>query len=119
MNIVRLAGILGFAGVALGAFGAHALRTRVEPRFIEIWQTGVQYHLLHVLALLALAALGQRVARPTAVAALFTAGIVIFSGSLYALVLTGQRWLGAITPMGGVAFLIGWALLAIFARRAA
>ena len=118
MNLVRTAAILGFIGVALGAFGAHALRGRVAPEMIEVWRTGVLYHLLHTLALLAVAALGPKVTRPQLVAGLFLAGIAIFSGSLYLLVLTDVRVLGAVTPLGGLAFMAGWIALAISARRA-
>jgi uncharacterized membrane protein YgdD (TMEM256/DUF423 family) len=118
MNLVRLAGSLGFVGVALGAFGAHGLKSRVRPESLDIWKTAVLYHLLHVLALLAVAALGPKVARPGLVAGLFTAGIAIFSGSLYALVLSDVRLLGAVTPLGGVAFLAGWVALVVGARRA-
>jgi uncharacterized membrane protein YgdD (TMEM256/DUF423 family) len=117
MSLVRLAGILGFLGVALGAFGAHGLRGRVAPEAIEIWKTGVLYHLVHALALLLVAALGARIGWPRVVSGLFVAGIVVFSGSLYALVLSDQRWLGAITPLGGVAFLAGWVTLAVSAGR--
>ena len=116
MNLVRLAGILGFVGVALGAFGAHALRGRVAPEMIEVWKTGVLYHLVHALALLGVALAPARIGWPRAVAGLFVAGIVVFSGSLYVLVLSGQHWLGAVTPLGGVAFLSGWAALAASAR---
>jgi uncharacterized membrane protein YgdD (TMEM256/DUF423 family) len=118
MNLVRTAAILGFIGVALGAFGAHALRGRVAPEMIEVWKTGVLYHLLHTLALLAVAALGAKVARPRLVAGLFLAGIAIFSGSLYLLVLTDVRVLGAVTPLGGLSLMAGWITLAISARRA-
>jgi uncharacterized membrane protein YgdD (TMEM256/DUF423 family) len=117
MNLVRLAAILGFVGVALGAFGAHALRGRVAPEMIEVWKTGVLYHLLHTLALLGLAALGARAGRPRLVAGLFLGGIAVFSGSLYLLVLTGVRTWGAVTPIGGLAFMAGWIALAISARR--
>ena len=116
MNLVRLGAVLGFVGVALGAFGAHGLRQRVPPEMIEVWKTGVLYHLVHTLALLLVAAFGARVGRGALVAGLFLAGIVIFSGSLYLLVLTGQRGWGAVTPLGGVAFLLGWLMLAITAK---
>jgi uncharacterized membrane protein YgdD (TMEM256/DUF423 family) len=116
MSILRLAAVLGFVGVALGAFGAHGLRNRVGPEMVEVWKTGVLYHLFHVLALLAVALAGERVRWRRPVAGLFTAGIVIFSGSLYVLTLSDQRWLGAVTPLGGVAFLAGWAALAASAR---
>jgi uncharacterized membrane protein YgdD (TMEM256/DUF423 family) len=118
MNLVRLAGSLGFVGVALGAFGAHGLKSRVGPESLDVWKTAVLYHLFHVLALLALAALGPKVARANLVAGLFTAGIALFSGSLYVLVLGELRVLGAVTPLGGVAFLAGWLLLVLGARRA-
>jgi uncharacterized membrane protein YgdD (TMEM256/DUF423 family) len=117
MNLVRLAAILGFVGVALGAFGAHALRGHVAPELIEVWKTGVLYQMIHVLALLGTAALGTRVGRPGLVAGFFLAGIALFSGSLYTLVLTGQRGWGAVTPAGGAAFMAGWIALAICNRR--
>jgi uncharacterized membrane protein YgdD (TMEM256/DUF423 family) len=116
MSLLRLAAILGFCGVGLGAFGAHGLRARVGPEMIEVWKTGVLYHLVHTLALLGVALAGDRVAWQRAVAVLFTVGIVVFSGTLYVLTLSGQRWLGAVTPLGGVAFLAGWAALAASAR---
>ena len=117
MNLVRLAGILGFVGVAFGAFGAHFLRGRVGESLIEVWKTGVLYHLVHAVALLALAALGARAGRIRIVAGLFLAGILVFSGSLYLLVLTGERRLGAVTPLGGVAFLLGWLVLFASAKK--
>lgn len=109
MNWIRIAGGIGFLGVALGAFGAHAIKARVSPEMLAIWQTGVLYHLIHALVLLALALY----ARATGAdirwgASFFLTGILIFSGSLYALVLSGVRILGAVTPLGGVALLIGW-----------
>ena len=117
MNLVRITAVLGLLGVALGAFGAHALRNRVGPDLIEVWKTGVLYQLIHTLALLGVAALGPRAGRPGLVTSLFLAGILVFSGSLYLLVLTGQRWWGAVTPLGGIAFMLGWVALAISARR--
>jgi uncharacterized membrane protein YgdD (TMEM256/DUF423 family) len=117
MSLLRLAALLGFLGVALGAFGAHGLRARVPAEMLEVWKTGVLYHLVHVLALLAVVVAGPRVKWPRLVGALFIAGILIFSGTLYALTLTGQRWWGAVTPFGGVAFLAGWLALAFSARR--
>lgn len=102
----------GFAAVALGAFGAHALNERlVANDRLDVWQTAVLYHLVHVVA--ALAALG----RSRAAAAWWLGGITIFSGSLYLLALTNVGMLGAITPIGGVAFLIGWLLLIPAALR--
>ncbi len=108
------AGVAGFLGVALGAFGAHALKSRLTPEMLAVFETGVRYQMYHVFALVAAAwAWARWPARTFAVAGgLFTAGIVIFSGSLYLLALTGSRFLGAITPLGGLAFLGGWLCLA-------
>ncbi|MCA9522524.1 MAG: DUF423 domain-containing protein [Myxococcales bacterium] len=112
----------GFLAVALGAFGAHALRSRLEPRMLEIFEVGVRYQMYHALALafvgLALARWPQNTLFPLAGWA-FVAGVAIFSGSLYVLALTGVKWLGAITPIGGVAFLVGWLSLIVAAWRAA
>jgi uncharacterized membrane protein YgdD (TMEM256/DUF423 family) len=113
MNILRIAGILGFLGVALGAFGAHALRDRLSPAALQIWNTAVLYHLLHAVALLALGLYGRATGTDLrAPSILFTVGILVFSGSLYALALSGIKPLGAITPIGGVCLLVGWALVA-------
>ena len=105
-----------FAGlaVAFGAFGAHALRASLTADDLATFEVGVRYQMYHALALLAVAWATTRWESGAVPAAgwLFVAGIVVFSGSLYVLVLTGQRWLGAVTPLGGVAFLVGWALLA-------
>ena len=100
--------------VALGAFGAHTLTGRVTPERLETFKTGVLYHMMHALALLAVSWAATQWPGWAVQAAgyLFVAGIVLFSGSLYLLVLTDTRWLGAITPLGGVAFIVGWALLA-------
>ena len=106
-----MAGLVGAVGVALGAFGAHGLKDHISPELLEIYRTGVLYHLLHAVALLAVAIAGPRLQRGALVRALFLGGIAIFSGSLYALALTGVRWLGAITPLGGVALIAGWATL--------
>ena len=106
--------LAGFLAVAFGAFGAHALRTRLSPDMLAVFETGVRYQMYHALALLLVAAAAARFGgwMVTAAGWFFTAGIVLFSGSLYALALTGVTTLGAITPIGGLAFLIGWALLA-------
>jgi uncharacterized membrane protein YgdD (TMEM256/DUF423 family) len=110
---------LACLAVALGAFGAHGLKSRVTPELLAIFETGVRYHMYHALALLAVGWQVERSASGLAVAAgwLFVAGIVVFSGSLYAMTLTGARWLGAVTPIGGVCFIAGWALLAVAAAR--
>lgn len=105
-------------GVALGAFGAHALRARVTPEMLAIWQTGVLYHLIHALVLLALALYARATGADIRWASrFFLAGILVFSGSLYALVLSGARILGAVTPLGGVALLIGWGWVCICLSR--
>ena len=105
-----------FVAVALGAFGAHALRASVGADRLAVWQTAVQYQAWHALALCGVGLLGlQRPGTPMLrwAAGAFAIGIVLFCGSLYALTLTGVRGLGVITPIGGVAFLAGWALLAV------
>lgn len=106
--------------VALGAFGAHGLRTRLTPDLLANFETGVRYQMYHALALLAVAwavAHWPRTALPTYAGWLFVAGTLLFSFSLYLLALTGARWLGAITPLGGVAFVAGWVCLAVAAWR--
>jgi len=107
----------GFVGVALGAFGAHGLRSRLSPEMLAVFETGVRYQLVHAVALVAMAAWMDRLSGwlVTAAGWLFFAGILLFSGSLYLLALTGVTILGAITPLGGLAFLGGWACLAIAA----
>jgi uncharacterized membrane protein YgdD (TMEM256/DUF423 family) len=103
-----------FLAVALGAFGAHGLKDKLTTETLNIFEVGVRYQMYHALALLAVAWASSRWPGTYIAAAgwLFIAGTIIFSGSLYLLSLTGLRWLGAITPIGGVAFLIGWLLLA-------
>jgi uncharacterized membrane protein YgdD (TMEM256/DUF423 family) len=105
--------------VAAGAFGAHALRARLSSEMLAVFETGARYQMYHALGLLAVAWAVTRWPGPWAVRAgwLFVAGTVLFSGSLYTLVLSGIRWLGAVTPLGGVAFLAGWACLVLAARR--
>ena len=111
--------LAGAVGVALGAFGAHGLRGRLSPDMLAVFETGVRYHMYHALALLLTSAIMGRVAGRLVVAAgwFFAAGIVLFSGSLYLLATTGVTVLGAITPVGGVAFLLGWAFLAAAALQ--
>lgn len=106
--------ISGGLAVAAGAFGAHALKARLPADLLAVWQTGAQYQLAHALALVAVGLLAGRAPGAATAAAgwLFLAGTALFSGSLYALALTGVRALGAVTPLGGVAFLGGWAALA-------
>lgn len=100
--------------MALGAFGAHALRGRLSAEMLQAFDTGLRYHMFHALGLLAVAWAGTRWPGSAVTAAgwLFVAGTLLFSGSLYLLALTGQRWLGAITPLGGLGFLAGWLALA-------
>ncbi|CAN5617069.1 DUF423 domain-containing protein [soil metagenome] len=109
----------GFLAVAAGAFGAHALRGRLSPEYVAVFETAVRYQMYHALALLGVTWAGTQWSGSRAALAgwLFTAGIVIFSGSLYILTLTGMRWLGAITPIGGVLLLLGWLVLAASAMR--
>ena len=115
-----IASILGGLAVALGAFGAHALNGRVEARLLEVFETGVRYHFYHALALMVVVfAIGRwpNSNLPVIAGWLFIVGIVAFSGSLYAMTFTGLRWMGAITPIGGVAFIAGWICLALVTSR--
>jgi uncharacterized membrane protein YgdD (TMEM256/DUF423 family) len=107
--------VFGFLGVAAGAFGAHALRGRVPADMLAVFETAARYQMYHALALLAASSAARR-GGGTAAGWLFAAGIVVFSGSLYLLALTGTRWLGAITPIGGACFLAGWGVLACAGR---
>jgi len=115
MTMIRIAAALCFLAVALGAFGAHWLKPTLEVRnLVDVWNKAVLYHFIHAIALFVLALFGA--ANRGAWWLLF-AGIIIFSGSLYMMGLTGVRWLGAITPVGGLCFLAGWAWLAISPHR--
>lgn len=111
----------GLLGVAFGAFGAHALRTRLTPDLMAVYHTGVEYQFYHALALLGVGVLLQLRPAPGLMLAggCFTAGVLLFSGSLYALALSGVRLLGAVTPLGGLLFLAGWAALLWSLLRAA
>ncbi|HET9726715.1 MAG TPA: DUF423 domain-containing protein [Gemmatimonadales bacterium] len=117
---VTLGAVSAFVAVAAGAFGAHGLRARLAPDLLAVFETAARYQMYHALALLAAAWVATRWPGPLPQWAgwLFVVGTVLFSGSLYALALTGVRWLGAITPLGGVAFLAGWLCLALAARSA-
>lgn len=110
-----LVGLVGASAVLLGAFGAHALRDVLDPRQHELWHTAVDYHVWHALALALAVGLGRGGGRRMAIGALVL-GIVLFSGSLYALALGAPRWTGIITPFGGVAFVIGWVALGLSLR---
>lgn len=119
--LIRGAAISGIIGVGAGAFGAHGLKNLVDSALLAVWHTAVLYQLIHTLAILLLIGLASHV-NETALrwaGRLFAAGIVIFSGSLYVLVLTNIKWLGAITPIGGMCFLAGWLCLALAAGKTA
>jgi uncharacterized membrane protein YgdD (TMEM256/DUF423 family) len=114
---ILTAAVLGAAGVTLGAFGAHGLRARLTPEQLGSWQTAVEYHLLHAVALLALGLYASATDRSVGVpAGLWTAGIVLFAGSIYGLVLGGPRWLGPVTPLGGLCLILGWLSLLLLRR---
>jgi len=113
---LAIAAINGFLAVAAGAFAAHGLRARLDAHAAEIFETGARYQMYHALAM-SLAALAMREARAQIAAWFFLAGIVLFSGSLYALALTGERAYAFVTPFGGLSLLIGWAALAWTALR--
>jgi len=109
-SVKRVAGLMGFAGVLLGAFGAHFLRGMLDKSgTTQIWQTAVLYHLVHAVVLLVVS--GWRPV-PRIAFGLILGGVLLFSGSLYALALTNVKWLGAITPLGGLLMLAGWLILA-------
>ncbi|HEX7030153.1 MAG TPA: DUF423 domain-containing protein [Gammaproteobacteria bacterium] len=120
MRSLLIAGaVAAAAGVMLGAFGAHALKDRLDAGMLAVWQTAVHYHLVHALGMVAIgfAALHWQQASLALAGWLLAAGIVLFSGSLYLLALTELRWLGAVTPLGGLAFIAGWLGLAWAASR--
>ena len=114
-RLLRLGAALAAAGVALGAFGAHGLRSIVTPERLAVFETGVRYHVVHALAVIAAAWAAHaapQAAGPRWAGALFVLGVLLFSGSLYLLVLTGVTTWGAVTPLGGLAFIAGWIALA-------
>ncbi len=117
--LLSFAAISGFLGVSLGAFAAHGLKHRIAAESLATWQTGVQYQMYHALALLAVGLLYQtQASKALKLSGLaFILGSFLFSGSLYALALGAPKALGAITPMGGLSFLVGWASLAVHALR--
>lgn len=117
--LLLLAALFGFTGVGLGAFAAHGLKGQLSAEYLAVFQTGVHYQMLHALALLGLAALWQRLGGRllTAAGVCFCVGILLFSGSLYALTLSGISALGMITPVGGLTFLAGWFCLGLAAWR--
>jgi uncharacterized membrane protein YgdD (TMEM256/DUF423 family) len=112
---ITLASLSGMLAVTLGAFGAHGLRGKLDDYAMGVFETAVQYHFYHALALLAVGIIALSQPQTTLLKSsgwLFIVGTVIFSGSLYVLALTGTKWLGAVTPLGGLAFIGGWACLA-------
>ena len=115
MNLswVQLGSLLMFLGVVLSAFGAHALKTKIAPEYMDVYKTAIFYHLIHALALFIVAWLTTQSTdiKVQYAGLLFIVGIVLFSGTLYAISITGFKWLGMITPLGGLAFLTGWAFL--------
>ena len=112
-HFFALGAILAGLSVMAGAFGAHALKSRIEPDLLAIFETATRYQIYHALGLILIALIREPSALIGVAGWLFFAGILIFSGSLYILSLSGIRWLGAITPIGGLAFIIGWLCLAI------
>ena len=121
-TFVLLGSLNAFLGVALGAFGAHGLKARVTPEMLTVWQTGVLYHLVHALGLVLIGILCQMLPDASLVRSagwMLLVGTMLFSGSLYLMVLSDIRALGMITPLGGVAFLIGWLLLVLAAWQQA
>lgn len=116
-NWLTVSGVSGFLAVALGAFGAHGLQARLATaadaaKRLTWWQTAAHYHLLHALALAAVAFVLSRAPQARYAGYGFLVGTLLFSGSLYAMALGGPKWLGAVTPLGGLGFLVGWAVVA-------
>ena len=109
---LRVGAILAGLAVVLGAFAAHGMKEHHDAAALQTFETAVRYQMYHALALCLCGMLGKLGHRTSAAAICFTAGAVLFSGSLFVLVLSGAKWLGAVTPFGGIAFVIGWALLA-------
>ncbi|WP_101675730.1 DUF423 domain-containing protein [Alloalcanivorax mobilis] len=112
--LLVLGALNGALAVILGAFGAHGLKSRVDAAMLEVWSTASQYHFYHALALLLVGLLARQLGATGLVTAgwILFAGMLVFSGSLYVLVLSGQKWLGAVTPLGGLALIVGWLWLA-------
>ncbi|MEO6866155.1 MAG: DUF423 domain-containing protein [Gemmatimonadaceae bacterium] len=118
---IALGSINAALAVIFGAFGAHALKARISPEMLNVYHTGSQYHFYHALGMLLVGVLATQLQNQGALRLsgfLMLAGIVLFSGSLYLLAITGVTWLGAVTPLGGVAFIAAWIVLALAAFRA-
>jgi uncharacterized membrane protein YgdD (TMEM256/DUF423 family) len=119
MSLAALGAVNALVAVAAGAFGAHALKERLDARRFDIFETAARYQMYHALGMIAAAWLASRgVALASTGGWVMQAGVVVFSGSLYALALSGENWLGAITPIGGLAMMVAWAMLAVAAWRA-
>ncbi|MDH5361413.1 MAG: DUF423 domain-containing protein [Gammaproteobacteria bacterium] len=115
-RLIPIGATMALLGVAFGAFGAHALKGQLDGYYLEIYKTGVLYHLIHALGIILTGIIAQHslnAGRVVLSGYLMVGGIVIFSGSLYLLAISGQRWLGAITPIGGILFMLAWGLLAL------
>ncbi len=120
MRLAAMGAINALVAVAAGAFGAHALKQRLDAHRLDVFETAARYQMYHALGMLAAAWLASRgLALASTGGWIMQAGVIVFSGSLYALALSGETWLGAITPIGGLAMMIAWALLAIAGWRAA
>jgi uncharacterized membrane protein YgdD (TMEM256/DUF423 family) len=115
--LIALGALNAAIAVGAGAFAAHGLRDRLDARALEVFETGARYHMYHAIAMVLAGALGASLARAQTAGWIFQAGIALFSGSLYALALTGAKGLGAVTPLGGLGFLVGWLWLAWAAWR--
>lgn len=114
-KLISIGALLAMLGVAFGAFGAHALKGQLDSHYLQVYKTGVLYHLIHALGILLIGVIAQHSQKPKYVVFsgyLMVAGVLTFSGSLYLLALSGQHWLGAITPIGGILFILAWGLLA-------
>jgi uncharacterized membrane protein YgdD (TMEM256/DUF423 family) len=114
-------GVAAFLAVALGAFGAHVLKSRLPPEMLAVWGNGIEYHAYHAFGLLAVGIVAMQLPDSALLkwsGWLMLAGILLFSGSLYALALSGERWLGAVTPAGGLAFLAAWACFVVALLKA-
>jgi len=119
-RFIGLGSLLAFLGVALGAFGAHGLKGRIPEDMLAVYNTGVHYHLVHALGLILIGLAADRLTdrkRVNAAGWLLLLGVALFSGSLYVMAVSGIKWLGTITPFGGVAFLAGWCCLGYAAWR--
>ncbi len=114
MNWLLAGALLGALAVITGAFGAHGLEGRLDAHHLDLWHKAVDYHALHALALVAVGLLQRNGSTPALAGWLLLTGILLFSGSLYLLALTGLRWLGMITPFGGLSFILGWLALAMW-----